>query len=101
MSELTKPKQDDRIRYTDIHTLVSGRNRWHTIKKPARSLETIDLDNTTKDMLVKDVETYVDPKRQQWYSNRGIPYRRGYLFHGPPGKFSKVTFLCGTMRCAL
>jgi hypothetical protein len=27
MSELTKPKQDDRIRYTDIHTLVSGRNR--------------------------------------------------------------------------
>ncbi|KAK0706296.1 P-loop containing nucleoside triphosphate hydrolase protein, partial [Lasiosphaeria miniovina] len=20
-----------------------------------------------------------------WYSDRGIPYRRGYLFHGPPG----------------
>eukprot|EP01035_Chromulina_nebulosa_P022647 gene22647-29326_t len=22
---------------------------------------------------------------KQWYSDRGIPYRRGYLLHGPPG----------------
>ena len=21
----------------------------------------------------------------RWYANRGIPYRRGFLFHGPPG----------------
>ncbi len=23
--------------------------------------------------------------RARWYANRGIPLRRGYLFHGPPG----------------
>ena len=25
------------------------------------------------------------PATARWYANRGIPYRRGYLFHGPPG----------------
>ncbi|KAF2662098.1 P-loop containing nucleoside triphosphate hydrolase protein [Lophiostoma macrostomum CBS 122681] len=103
ISELTNPKHDDQIRYTEIHTLISGRNRWHTTKKPARSLATIDLDDRTKEMLVKDVETYVDPNRQQWYANRGIPYRRGYLFHGPPGtgKTSTSTALAGKLNSRL
>ncbi|KAH9427491.1 hypothetical protein MCOR02_012122 [Pyricularia oryzae] len=28
---------------------------------------------------------YLDPKSEEWYANHGIPLRRGYLFHGPPG----------------
>ncbi|KAL2176141.1 uncharacterized protein P884DRAFT_203681, partial [Thermothelomyces heterothallicus CBS 202.75] len=28
---------------------------------------------------------YLNPATRRWYANRGIPYRRGYLLHGPPG----------------
>jgi chaperone BCS1 len=28
---------------------------------------------------------YLHPYTRRWYSNRGIPYRRGYLLYGPPG----------------
>lgn len=34
-----------------------------------------------------------------WYARRGIPWRRGYLLHGPPGsgKTSLVTGLAGAL----
>ena len=37
----------------------------------------------------------------QWYIDRGIPYRRGYLLHGPPGsgKSSFVAALAGELGC--
>lgn len=28
---------------------------------------------------------YLSPSSPTWYASRGIPLRRGYLFHGPPG----------------
>lgn len=36
----------------------------------------------------------------QWYLDRGIPYRRGYLLHGPPGcgKSSFVAALAGQLH---
>ncbi|PBP23149.1 hypothetical protein BUE80_DR005820, partial [Diplocarpon rosae] len=34
---------------------------------------------------VSDINEYLNPATARWYANRGIPYRRGYLFHGPPG----------------
>jgi chaperone BCS1 len=36
-------------------------------------------------MFVDDIKDYLEPETQKWYSDRGIPYRRGYLLHGPPG----------------
>lgn len=38
------------------------------------------------------VELYLDPSTRHYYTARGIPYRRGYLFHGPPG--TGKTSLC-------
>ena len=53
--------------------------------KPARSIETITLNQGDKEDLVSDIEHYLLPSTAQWYSSRGIPWRRGYLLHGPAG----------------
>jgi len=36
----------------------------------------------------------------EWYINNGIPYRRGYLLHGPPGtgKTSFILAIAGKLR---
>lgn len=48
-------------------------------------LDTVHLDKSIKDELIADIETYLQPETRKFYTERGIPYRRGYLLHGPPG----------------
>jgi len=48
-------------------------------------MDTISLDETQKSIIIDDLKTYLHPDTARWYGSRGIPYRRGYLFHGPPG----------------
>ena len=55
------------------------------LSRPPRPLSTVVLDEAQKQMIVEDMKEYLHPYTRRWYSNRGIPYRRGYLFHGPPG----------------
>ena len=62
------------------------------LSRPPRPLSTVVLDQAQKDMIVEDMKEYLHPYTRRWYSNRGIPYRRGYLFHGPPG--TGKTSLC-------
>lgn len=50
-----------------------------------RPLSTVMLDAAQKERFINDVKDYLHPYTKRWYSNRGIPYRRGYLFYGPPG----------------
>ncbi|KAF8855973.1 P-loop containing nucleoside triphosphate hydrolase protein, partial [Acephala macrosclerotiorum] len=50
-----------------------------------RRISTIVLDESRKTELLEDIEHFLDPTSQQWYSDRGIPYRRGYLLYGSPG----------------
>ena len=61
-----------------------GRHQaWTTIaKRPSRSMTTVVLDNEQKAKVLKDFNDFLHPRTGRWYSNRGIPYRRGYLFHG-------------------
>ena len=62
----------------------SGRHQaWTTIaNRPSRSMATVVLDNDQKANVLQDFNEFLHPKTARWYSNRGIPYRRGYLFHG-------------------
>lgn len=50
-----------------------------------RQLDTVILDEKKKTVLLKDIRSFLDPQARAWYSQRGIPYRRGYLLYGPPG----------------
>jgi chaperone BCS1 len=60
--------------------------RWDmTILRPIRPLDTVHFDEATKSELVADITNYLDKNTRRFYTARGIPYRRGYLLHGPPG----------------
>ncbi|KAF1986622.1 P-loop containing nucleoside triphosphate hydrolase protein [Aulographum hederae CBS 113979] len=50
-----------------------------------RQLSTISMDSQVRDGLLKDINSFHGPYTLQWYRNRGIPHRRGYLFWGEPG----------------
>lgn len=53
--------------------------------RPSRPISTVSLDQEQKVKIVTDINEYLHPASARWYAARGIPYRRGYLFHGPPG----------------
>jgi chaperone BCS1 len=48
-------------------------------------MRTVVLDHQQKMQVLADINEYLHPATPRWYANRGIPLRRGYLFHGPPG----------------
>ncbi|PUU77938.1 BCS1 N terminal-domain-containing protein [Tuber borchii] len=67
-------------------TEVGSPPTWvRCLARPSRPLSTVVLEQKQKEMFVDDIKDYLEPDTQKWYSDRGIPYRRGYLLHGPPG----------------
>ncbi|VDM57661.1 unnamed protein product [Angiostrongylus costaricensis] len=59
--------------------------QWSRFGAPRRKrdISSVVLDGNTAKELVDDFQEF--SKSSQWYSDRGVPYRRGYLFYGPPG----------------
>jgi chaperone BCS1 len=76
-------------------------NGWQSVSKAIRKLDTIDMDEATKQDLVKDAEYYYSEESRSFFADCGIPYRRGYLFYGPPGtgKSSFSAALAGHLGC--
>jgi len=79
---------------TDVrqHTLASDMvsirvwsdHYWNNVRgKKHRPLDTIILRDGQIERIVDDVTWFQGAR--PWYLNRGIPYRRGYLFTGDPG----------------
>lgn len=79
---------------------ISYGHEWRQFGHPRkrRSLSSVILDFGLKERIVNDVEEF--RKNAVWYSERGIPYRRGYLLYGPPGcgKSSFITALAGELE---
>lgn len=51
--------------------------------KRKRPLSSVILNGTVLSKINGDVREFLDTAN--WYQDRGIPYRRGYLLYGPPG----------------
>jgi len=59
---------------------------WQQVtRRPVRPMDTVVLDLQEKHDVLADINEYLHPSTPRWYASRGIPLRRGYLFHGPPG----------------
>jgi len=56
------------------------RKRHEVVGKP---IDSIILDKVEKEQLIGDLNKFLIERG--WYRCRAIPYKRGYLFHGPPG----------------
>lgn len=79
--------------------LTAWGTEWRPFGQPRRKrpLESVILDHGVKEKIVSDVQDFLGSGK--WYFDRGIPYRRGYLLHGPPGsgKSSFIQALAGEM----
>ncbi|MCJ1357560.1 MAG: hypothetical protein MMC33_007556 [Icmadophila ericetorum] len=65
---------------------MRGRVPWNKVAtRPSRPMDTVVLDKDEKEQILADINEYLHPSSPRWYANRGIPYRRGYLFYGAPG----------------
>lgn len=86
---------------TEGKTIVytSRSTSWEKFGEPRRKrpIESVILDRGVKERIIADVTDFLASAK--WYYDRGIPYRRGYLLHGPPGsgKSSFIQALAGTL----
>lgn len=72
---------------------------WRPFGQPKRirPFDSVILDGGAAEQIYLDIMDFLSS--HAWYLERGIPYRRGYLLHGPPGcgKSSYVTALAGRL----
>lgn len=72
---------------------------WKPFGQPRqkRPLHSVVLHAGVGEKIEQDVRAFL--QRRQWYADRGIPYRRGYLLYGPPGsgKTSYIQALAGAL----
>lgn len=72
-------------KYTEARVLlVFGAGSWqHMGALPNRTLESVVLPAGESESMLGDMRQFL--ASQQWYQDRGVPWRRSYLLHGPPG----------------
>ncbi len=68
------------------YVMIFARN-WHEWScvgvKPSRSLSSVILEDNLKETILKDFDLFT--RSRDFYEDLGIPYKRGYVFYGPPG----------------
>ena len=79
---LKQQVQDQTERYLETaqgRSRLQGRYDW----------DAVVMDSTTRRMVRSDFELFF--QREGWFHQHNLPYRRGYLFWGPPGNGKTAT----------
>ncbi|KAF8420910.1 BCS1 N terminal-domain-containing protein [Boletus edulis BED1] len=87
--------QEDKI---TIYVSNNSTDGWRELAtRPKRPLNSIILDPGTAELVVEDIRDFLSSK--EWYAERGIPFRRGYLLYGAPGsgKTSLIHSIAGEL----
>ncbi len=74
--------------------------KWkRTYLKSTRLVSGVVMNEDVKQELLRDIESFLEPKAPTWHANRGIPYRRrplpGRSFPGTPVPLSPPFGRCG------
>ncbi|XP_045455301.1 mitochondrial chaperone BCS1 [Melitaea cinxia] len=83
---------------TIMYTAMGSDWRQFGHPRRRRPLKSVVLRAGLADKILKDCLDFID--NPHWYTDRGIPYRRGYLLYGPPGcgKSSFIMALAGELE---
>lgn len=86
---------------TIIYTAMGPDWRQFGQPRKRRPLSSVVLGENVSEKILADCHEFIN--NPKWYSNRGIPYRRGYLLYGPPGcgKSSFITALAGELEFSI
>ncbi len=81
--------------YNPVTGVEWGLSGW---PKDKRLFGSVILDKGVGEQIKADCMEFL--QSSTWYHDRGIPYRRGYLLHGPPGcgKTSFITALAASIE---
>ncbi|XP_044728738.1 mitochondrial chaperone BCS1 [Chrysoperla carnea] len=83
---------------TIMYTAMGSEWRPFGHPRKRRPIDSVVLDQGISERILNDCNEFINSP--DWYTQRGIPYRRGYLLHGPPGcgKSSYITALAGKLE---
>ena len=87
---------------TVIYQVHKWGGRWVKCQqKEPRKLESVILDSDIALRVVDDIRNFL--QSGEWYTSKGVPYRRGYLLYGPPGtgKTSFVTAIAAQLSLSI
>jgi len=86
---------------TIMYTVIGTAWKQFGHPRQRRPISSVVLDTGKADTILADVKDFL--ASQEWYRVRGIPHRRGYLLHGPPGcgKTSFITALAGELEYSI
>ncbi|XP_046371115.2 mitochondrial chaperone BCS1-like [Haliotis rufescens] len=82
---------------TVMYTAMGAEWRQFGYPRRKRPMSSVVLDRGISEKILDDIREFTE--KPEWYIERGIPYRRGYLLHGPPGcgKSSYIVALAGAL----
>ena len=87
--------------YIDLYTW-NGYEGWNRLKRRSgRNPETLAYGDGIFDGIVEEISQF--RTSAQWYKSVGIPYKKTFLLHGPPGtgKTSMAVAMATLFKCSL
>lgn len=86
---------------TIMYTAMGSEWRQFGHPRKRRPISSVILNQGIAERILSDIREFVN--MPHWYTDRGIPYRRGYLLYGSPGsgKSSFITALAGELEYSI